>query len=225
MFFRPTSPAKEHVHPDGDSFRRTTNASGGQQADNKFSLKIVVRKMGCCPPNPFSGGQRCDFDHPVVRVVRLVRQARKARHIKGLRGGQQIRKAPYLLSACCPPVVRHTIYDMGGRRGQGGQQTIQNAHTRRTTHRGKFSLFFYLYRGRTDHTHSTPSGYSQREEWRLFSYAILSHRNAPVSRSVFRWANGSGKGAGGQDGAPLRRADHFRGLTKMVSIILVEPRT
>ena len=135
MFFRPTSPAKEHVHPDGDSFRRTTNASGGQQADNKFSLKIVVRQMGCCPPNPFSDGQRAD-KNTILTTLLSVLSALSAKpanlwYVGLFRADNKFAKPP----VCCPPVVRHTIYDT--RRTTRTTRARRTRRTRRTTNNTK----------------------------------------------------------------------------------------
>ena len=127
--------AKEHIHPRWEFFqadnRRTTNALGGQQADNKFSRKIVVRQMGCCPPNPFSGGQRAD-KNTILTTLLSVLSALSAKpanpwYVGLFRADNKFATPP----VCCPPVVRHTIYDT--ERTTRTTRTRRTRRTRRTT--------------------------------------------------------------------------------------------
>lgn len=135
MFFQPISLQKNISIPDENSFRRTTNALGGQQADNKFSRKIVVRQMGCCPPNPFSGGQRADKNTNLTTLLSalsaLSAKPENPWYVGLFRADNKFAKPP----VCCPPVVRHTIYDT--RRTTRTTRTRRTRRTRRTTNNTK----------------------------------------------------------------------------------------
>lgn len=110
---------------------------------------------------------------------------------------------------CCPPVVRHTIYDT--RRTTRTTRTRRTRRTRRTTNYTKTrtiggqpigensSSFFYLYIGRTDHTHSSPPTI-RSGKMVVSPYAPLSHRNAPVSRSASEWTTGAERAQTGRTG-------------------------